>query len=124
MRNRLAMVLTLAVSVLALVVVTAQTDVTGSWEMTFNTDQGSVSGGLTLQQDGEALSGSLVTDQGTLEFDGGTVAGNKLEWVAEVDAGGQFIEIAMSGVVDGDMITGTMDFGGYGGGDWTAKRAQ
>ena len=56
MRNRLAMVLTLAVSVLALVVVTAQTDVTGSWEMTFNTDQGSVSGGLTLQQDGEALS--------------------------------------------------------------------
>ena len=124
MRNRLAMVLTLAVSVLALVVVTAQTDVTGSWEMTFNTDQGSTSGGLTLQQDGEALSGSLVTDQGTLEFDGGTVSGNKLEWVAEVDAGGQFIAIAMSGVVDGDMITGTMDFGGSGGGDWTAKRAQ
>ena len=122
MRNRVAMVLTLAV--LALVVVAAQTDVTGSWEMTFNTDQGSVSGGLTLQQDGEALSGALVTEMGTLEFDGGTVSGNKLEWVAEVDAGGQFLEIAMSGVVDGDMITGTMDFGGYGGGDWTAKRVQ
>ena len=122
MRNRVAMVLTLAV--LALVVVTAQTDVTGSWEMTFNTDQGSVSGGLTLQQDGEVLSGALVTEMGTLEFDGGTVSGNKLEWVAEVDAGGQFLEIAMSGVVDGDMITGTMDFGGYGGGDWTAKRVQ
>ncbi len=122
MRNRVAMVLALAV--LALVVVTAQTDVTGSWEMTFNTDQGSVSGGLTLQQDGEALSGALVTEMGTLEFDGGTVSGNKLEWVAEVDAGGQFLEIAMSGVVDGDMITGTMDFGGYGGGDWTAKRVQ
>ena len=122
MRNRMAMVLTLVV--LALVVVAAQTDVTGRWEMTINTDQGALPGTLTLQQDGEALSGSLISDQGTIEFDGGTVSENKLEWVVEVDAGGQFIEIAMSGVVDGDMISGTMDFGGYGGGDWTAKRAQ
>ena len=122
MRNRMAMVLTLVV--LALVVVAAQTDVTGSWDMTINTDQGALPGTLTLQQDGEALSGSLISDQGTLEFDGGTVSENKIEWVVEVDAGGQFIEIAMSGVVDGDMMTGTMDFGGYGGGDWTAKRAQ
>ena len=122
MRIRMAMVLTLAV--LALVVVAAQTDVTGSWDMTINTDQGALPGTLTLQQDGEALSGSLISDQGTLEFDGGTVSENKIEWVVEVDAGGQFIEISMNGVVDGDMISGTMDFGGYGGGDWTAKRAQ
>ena len=122
MRNRMAMVLTLVV--LALVVVAAQTDVTGRWEMTINTDQGALPGTLTLQQDGEALSGSLISDQGTLEFDGGTVSENKIEWVVEVDAGGQFIEISMNGVVDGDMISGTMDFGGYGGGDWTAKRAQ
>ena len=122
MRNRMAMVLTLVV--LALVVVAAQTDVTGSWDMTINTDQGALPGTLTLQQDGEALSGSLISDQGTIEFDGGTVSENKIEWVVEVDAGGQFIEISMNGVVDGDMISGTMDFGGYGGGDWTAKRAQ
>ena len=122
MRNRMAMVLTLVV--LALVVVAAQTDVTGSWDMTINTDQGALPGTLTLQQDGEALSGSLISDQGTIEFDGGTVSENKLEWVVEIDAGGQFIEISMNGVVDGDMISGTMDFGGYGGGDWTAKRAQ
>ena len=122
MRIRMAMVLTLVV--LALVVVAAQTDVTGSWDMTINTDQGALPGTLTLQQDGEALSGSLISDQGTLEFDGGTVSENKIEWVVEVDAGGQFIEISMNGVVDGDMISGTMDFGGYGGGDWTAKRAQ
>ena len=51
-----------------------------------------------------------------------TISGNKLEWVIEIDAGGQFIEIAMDGTVDGDELTGTADFGGYGGGDWTAKR--
>ena len=40
----------------------------------------------------------------------------------EVDAGGAFLEITLVGTVDGDEMTGTLDFGGYGGGDWTAKR--
>jgi hypothetical protein len=44
--------------------------------------------------------------------------------VVEVDAGGQLIEITLEGVVDGDQMMGTLDFAGYGGGDWTAKRAQ
>ena len=42
--------------------------------------------------------------------------------MAEVDAGGAFIEITIEGTVDGDEMMGTLDFGGYGGGDWTAKR--
>ena len=58
---------------------------------------------------------------GTLEFEG-TITGNMLKWVMEVDAGGAFLEITMEGTVDGDEITGTLDLGGYGGGDWTAKR--
>ena len=76
-----------------------------------------------MQQDGEKLTGELISDQGTLEFEG-TITGDKLEWVVEVDAGGAFIEITMDGTVDGDEIMGTADFGGYGGGDWTATRAQ
>ena len=76
---------------------------------------------MTLQQDGEKLTGELASDQGTLEFEG-TITGAKLEWVMEVDAGGAFIEIAMDGTVDGDEMMGTADFGGYGGGDWTGKR--
>ena len=58
---------------------------------------------------------------GTLEFEG-TITGNMLKWVMEVDAGGAFLEITMEGTVDGDEITGTLDLGGYGGGDWTAIR--
>ena len=77
-----------------------------------------------MNQDGEKLTGELVAPEvGTLEFEG-TITSNKVAWVIEFDAGGQFIEIAFEGTVDGDEMTGTLDVAGYIGGDWTAKRAQ
>ncbi len=120
MRHRLTVTLGIVAAVLT-VAVAAQTDVTGKWNMTFDTDQGTTTATMTLQQDGDTLTGELVSDQGTLEFEG-TIIGDTLEWVMEVDAGGAFIEIAMDGTVDGDEMVGTADFGGYGGGDWTATR--
>jgi hypothetical protein len=108
----------------ALTAVSAQTNATGRCNMTISTDQGSIPTTLTSVQEGEALSGSMASDQGTVEFDGGTISGNKLAWVIEVDAGGQFFEIAMNGTIDGEEMTGTADFGGQAGGDLTAKRAQ
>ena len=128
MRHRLTVTLgivgALLMGAVLTVVAAAQTDVTGTWNMTFDTDQGSTVATLNLQQEGEVLSGSLNSDQGTVEFEGGMINENKLEWVFEVDAGGAFIEIAIEGTVDGDEMTGTADFGGAGGGDWTATRAQ
>ena len=100
---------------------TAQTNVTGEWTMTFTSDQGDQSAALTLEQDGETLTGSLSSEIGVTEFEG-TITGNMLKWVLEVDAGGQFLEITMEGTVEGDEIAGTADFGGYGGGEWTAVR--
>lgn len=120
MRNRLAVILGIVTAVLTVTVV-AQTDVTGEWTMTIDTEQGLLPATMTLQQDGEKLTGTLVSDQGTLEFEG-TISGNEVAWVMEVDAGGAFIEITIEGTVDGDEMMGTLDLGGYGGGDWTAKR--
>ena len=74
-----------------------------------------------LLQDGEKVTGSMVTDQITFEFEG-TISGNRIELVSEVDAGGTFLELTLTGTVDGDQMTGTVDFGDYGGGDWTATR--
>ena len=118
MRNRLLVVLGILGTALA--VVAAQANVTGRWDMILNSDQGANSATLNLTQDGETLGGSITSDQGTVEFEG-TVSGNKVEWVIEVDAGGTFLEIAIEGTVDGDEMMGSADFGGYGGGDWTAK---
>ena len=77
---------------------------------------------MTLQQDGETLTGSLTSDQGTFKVEG-TISSNKLEWVLlDVDAGGTLIQVPMDGTVDGDEMSGSFDLGEFGSGDWTAKR--
>ena len=118
MRNRLGIV------VAALVVsVTAQSSVAGEWNMTIDSEQGALTGTMSFEQDGEKVTGSMPTEQITFEFEG-TIADNKLELVAEVDAGGAFLEVTLQATVDGDKITGALDFGGYGGADITATRIQ
>ncbi len=118
MRYRLTVGLGIVAAVLT---VAAQTGVAGEWNVTFDTEQGSSAATMTLTQDGEKVMGSMVTEMGTFEFEG-TFTDNKVKWVMEIDAGGAFIEITMEGTLDGDEIMGTLDLGGYGGGDWTAKR--
>ena len=121
MRNRLAVTLGIVAAVLT-VAVTAQTNVAGEWNMMFNLPQGPSPATMTLQQDGETLTGSLTSDQGTFKVEG-TISSNKLEWVLlDVDAGGTLIRVPMDGTVDGDEMSGSFDLGEFGSGDWTAKR--
>ena len=122
MRNRLAVALGI-VAAAVVVSVTAQSNVAGDWNMTIDSDQGSLSATMTFKQDGEKVTGSMPTDQITFEFEG-TISDNKLELVAEIDAGGAFLEVTLEATVDGNEIIGTLDFGGYGGGDITATRIQ
>ena len=122
MRNRLAVALGVVAAALV-VSVTAQSSVAGDWNMTIDSDQGSLSATMTFKQDGEKVTGSMPTDQITFEFEG-TISDNKLELVAEIDAGGAFLEVTLEATVDGNEIIGTLDFGGYGGGDITATRIQ
>ena len=122
MRNRLAVALGI-VAAAVVVSVPAQSNVAGDWTMTIDSDQGSLSATMTFKQDGEKVTGSMPTDQITFEFEG-TISDNKLELVAEIDAGGAFLEVILEATVDGDEITGTLDFGGYGSGDITATRIQ
>ncbi len=120
MRNRSIVLLGIMCAFVPAVLV-AQTDVSGDWNMTFQTEQGDTEVSLTLEQDGEKLTGSITSDQGTLEFEG-TISDDKVKWVLEIEAEGQFLEIAIDGTVDGDAMTGYADFGGLGGGNWTATR--
>ena len=120
MGNRRGVILGIVTAVLT-VAVTAQTSVTGQWNLMFNLDTGATPATMTLEQDGEKLMGTFTSDQGTFEFEG-KISGNKLEWMLEVDGGGGAIEVTITGTVDGDEMTGTVDLGGYGGGDWTATR--
>src|SRR5262249_39574340 len=77
---------------------------------------------VTFKQDGEKLSGTLKSPMGELPFDGGTLVGSDLKFAFSIPVQGQPLEITMTGKVDGESIAGKAQFGGFGEGDWTAKK--
>jgi hypothetical protein len=100
----------------------AQTTVAGDWDITIQSMQGTNSVRVTFKQDGEKLSGTLRSPMGELPFEGGTLVGNDLKFAFTVPVQGQPLEITMTGKLDGESIAGKAQFGGFGEGDWTAKR--
>ncbi len=105
----------------------AQTaDVAGAWTFTVTT---AVSGvtypEVTLEQDGETLTGHYSSEiLGEADLTG-TVNGSEITFAFSADALGELIEVIYSGTVDEDgEISGTMDLaGGFVTGTFTAVRS-
>ena len=118
----------LAVVVLVVVPVLAQNapketkvDVTGAWEMTVDSPQGTMTVTANYKQEGETLTGNHVSDMGESPLKG-TVKGNEISYTLTIDMGGQELAIEHKGKVEGDTMTGTADVGEMGSMKWTAKR--
>lgn len=103
------------------VALAAQTDVAGDWAVMFQSDQGSFQATMTLEQDGAMLTGVIASDQGTFEIEG-TIRGGALEWAGEIVDGAELIVISVQGTFENGEIMGAADYGGWGDGDWIAKR--
>ena len=101
----------------------AQTNVTGDWDVTINSPQGANTVLVTFKQDGEKVSGIFKSPQGELPFEGGSIVGSDLKFAFTINVQGNSIIISMNGKVDGAAMSGKADFGGFGEGEWTAKRA-
>src|SRR5436189_3688346 len=101
----------------------AQTNLTGDWDVTIQSPQGANTVKVTLKQDGDKVSGLFKSPMGELPFTGGTLTGDDLKFAFTVPVQGQPLEITLTGKVAGDTISGKAEFGGFGEGDWTAKRA-
>jgi len=114
----------LAVLFAALLVAPAagQINLTGDWDMTIESPQGANTVKVTLTQDGEKLSGLFKSQMGELPFTG-TLTGVDVKVAFTLPVQGQSLEIVMTGKVDGPAIAGKVQFGGFGEGDWSAKRA-
>jgi hypothetical protein len=117
-----------AVLVLAAVPLIAQdaskakaVDVTGVWESTVESPQGTMTSTATYKQEGENLTGTHVGQMGERPLKG-TVKGDAIVYTISVDMQGQQLTITYSGKVNGDTITGTAEFGGMGSAAWSAKR--
>lgn len=100
----------------------AQTSISGDWDMTIQSAQGTNNVRVTFRQDGEKISGIFKSPMGELPFQDGTLSGSDLKFGFSLPIQGQPLEITMTGKVDGASIAGKAQFGGFGEGDWTAKR--
>jgi hypothetical protein len=100
----------------------AQISVTGDWDVTIESPQGANTVKMTLTQDGEKISGLFKSQMGELPFTG-TLTGVDVKAAFALPVQGQSLEIVMTGKVDGESMAGKVSFGGFGEGDWTAKRA-
>ena len=100
----------------------AQTDVSGDWDVTIVSPQGSNTSRVTLKQDGAKVSGLFKSPAGELPFEGGTITGNELKFEFTVNFQGNPLPITLTGKVDGGSITGKADFGGFAEGDWSGKK--
>jgi hypothetical protein len=96
-------------------------DITGSWEMTVETPQGTMVITANFKQDGEMLTGTHISEMGEAPLKG-TVKGADVEYTLTLDMGGQQMSIVHKAKVDGDTMRGSADIEGMGTIAFTAKR--
>jgi hypothetical protein len=111
-----------AACILTLAAPASSQDVTGTWDATFNTPNGSRPATLILKKDGEELGGTISGGQGETPIQG-TQKGTALSLSFTVQTQNGPMLITMSGTQTGDELTGSADYGGNGQGEWAAKRA-
>jgi len=99
----------------------AQTDVTGTWDLTVQTQQGTATPSLALQQSGERLSGTYHGRMGDSKVEG-TVRGKDIQFTVTLRFRDQDHVISYAGTVDTDTMKGTVQFGDRGSGTWSGKR--
>jgi hypothetical protein len=117
----------LAVAILllsALAISAPAADITGQWTATFNTQVGEQHYVYTFKVDGEKLTGTAKSDNGTSEIQNGTVKGDDVSFVENLDYQGQKLTITYTGKVSGDEIHFTRDVAGFAKEDLVAKRVK
>jgi hypothetical protein len=89
-------------------------NVAGTWTVSFETQNGTMTQTLTLSQDGSTLTGTIGGERGTADVKG-TVSGSSVSFSAtRKGERGTFI-MNYTGTADGDTIKGTISGGGGGG---------
>src|SRR5258706_13368187 len=101
----------------------AQTTITGDWDVTVVSPQGTNTTPVSFTQDGDKVSGIFKSPQGQLPFDSGKMTGNDVTFTFTVNFQGTPLPITLTGKVDGASMAGAADFGGFAQGEWSAKRS-
>lgn len=101
---------------------TAATDVTGTWIFAVESPAGSGEPTFTFRQDGEKLTGRYKGRLGEADVTG-RVRGDQITFEFRASAGGQELTVRYSGTIESPTaMKGTVEFGDFGSGSWTAKK--
>jgi len=99
----------------------ASAAITGVWNFTVETPNGTGSPVFTLKQEGENVTGMYKGQFGEVPVTG-TVKGSDVVLKVKVNAQGQDIELTYTGKAEKDSMKGRVTFGDLGEGTWTATR--
>lgn len=95
----------------------------GRWNVSIETENGTFTETLTLEQNGNALKGTMASERGESQVEG-TLEGQKITFnVIFETPDGEKRTIPHTGTVSGDTMKGTLEFG-ENTVEWSAKRAQ
>lgn len=100
-------------------------DLTGTWQLDVQTDAGSGSPTVTLEQDGDELTGHYSSaNLGEADVTG-TVDGDEFEFSFDASAQGMSVTVTYTGTVDDEnTISGSVDLGGQASGSFTGERQE
>jgi hypothetical protein len=99
----------------------AQSNITGTWELTLDTPQGSNTVEVKVTQTGDAIAGELISPLGNAPFKG-TFIKDVLAVTAALDIQGNAITLVFAGKLAGDTLTGTVKLGDFGEMPWKGAR--
>lgn len=100
----------------------ALADMTGTWNLSVESPQGTSNPSLELTQDGENVTGTYTSSMLGEADVSGTEKDGEFNLTADVSAQGQVLTLTYTGKVDGDSLTGSLDLGGMGSADFTGTR--
>ncbi len=97
-------------------------DVSGTWEITIQSERGDWDTELTIEQDGEKIKVTMPGFQGEQMEAEGTVADNKIEFTFDISTPQGDFSIIYKGTVEEDTMSGEAEVGDFGTMKWTAKK--
>jgi imidazolonepropionase-like amidohydrolase len=98
-------------------------NLSGTWSVNVNLGQGDRTIALTLQQEGERLTGSIAGPLGTGEISNASAAAGEVRFTATVNVEGQSKEATFTGRLANNEIRGNVTIVGMAPGTFTATRS-
>ncbi len=117
MSRLLAMLFVLA---LTMVTTVSAQSVAGAWELSINGPEGVINATAELKQDGDQITGTITSPQGSVDLKG-TYMAKKVDLAFSMQTPNGPLDIKVNGEVDGSDMKGIIDFG-MGMADFTAKK--